>query len=264
MSIPLAAKRLFEATEKATSISPVRTILPARDLDAAYRVQQIFVSELIRAGAHPVGRKIGLTSNAVQQQLGVDQPDFGVLLSNMDVSSQQLVDTSQLISPRIEAEIAFILGEDLDQPTVSVAQARAAVDKIAPALEIVDSRIANWDISIVDTIADNASSGLYVLGAASRPLENKDLREVQMVLRDRDGLIVSAGSGADCLGDPIHALVWLAETTYRFGAPLRAGDVILSGALGPMVPVAAGSAYTAEITGVGTVCVEFAPTVANP
>lgn len=259
MSILLAAERLVEAARNAAPTPPVRDLLPAGDVDSAYQVQQLVVSELIRSGSRPVGRKIGLTSPAVQRQLGVDQPDFGMLLADMDVSGQALVQTERLLAPRIEAEIAFFLGEDLDLPVVSTSRARSATRWIAPALEIVDSRIADWDISIVDTIADNASSGLYVLGEDRLPLGDRDLREVHMTLRDREGRVVSSGSGAECLGDPVAALIWLAETAHRLGSPLRAGDVVLSGALGAMVPVTPGSAFTADITEIGAIGVEFAP-----
>ncbi|MER6006498.1 fumarylacetoacetate hydrolase family protein [Nonomuraea angiospora] len=199
------------------------------------------------------GRKIGLTSPAVQQQLGVDQPDFGVLFADMEVTGT--APTGQLLQPKVEAEIAFVLADDLtgdlDLPTV-----RAAVEYAVPALEIVDSRIADWDITITDTVADNASSGLYVLGAERLPLSAFEPVEATMRMYADDQL-VSQGTGAACLGDPLNALLWLARTARDLGDPLRAGQVILSGALGPMVPVSPGTTVKAEISGLGIVIVTF-------
>jgi len=207
----------------------------------------------LERGRRVVGRKIGLTSPAVQAQLGVDQPDFGVLFDDMLCAQDQPVEMGRLLQPRIEAEIAFVLGADLADGDLDERAARAAVAEVVPALEIVDSRVAGWDITIVDTVADNASSGLYVLGEPRRPLGELDLTAVEMTLVDGEGTTVSSGSGAACLGDPVNALLWLARTTRELGDPLRAGEVVLSGALGPMVPVRAGTRYTATLTGLGTV-----------
>jgi len=193
---------------------------------------------------------VGLTAESVQRQLGVDQPDFGVLFASDDDSADGMVPFDALIAPRIEAEVAFILGTDiLDASRESVI---AAVAWVAPALEIVDSRIANWDISIVDTVADNASSARFVLGEARRTLDEVDPISVTMTMT-LNGDEVSAGTGAACLGDPLNALEWVAETAIRLGAPLRAGEIILSGALGPMVAFAPGDEVRADIVGLGTV-----------
>jgi 2-oxopent-4-enoate hydratase len=234
----------------------VRDVLPTGDVDAAYAVQAALIAHRTAGGARAVGRKIGLTSPKVQAQLGVSQPDFGVLLDDMACAQDQPVDITRLIQPKIEAELAFILATDLDQASVSEADVAAATAHVVAALEIVDSRIADWDISILDTVADNASCGLFVLGDQQVPPANIDVTAVQMTLR-RDGEIVSAGTGADCLGSPLAAVAWLARTVRRYGFPLCAGEVVLSGALGPMVNVEPGSRYTAAISGVGTVSAGF-------
>ncbi|GIM89991.1 putative hydratase/decarboxylase [Paractinoplanes toevensis] len=241
----------------------MRHLLPDAALSTGYAVQRLLTGARLADGHRVVGRKIGLTSPAVQAQLGVDQPDFGVLLDDMARGPDELIDITQLLQPRIEAEIAFVLDADLDADDVDAASARAAVGDVVPALEIVDSRIAGWDITLVDTVADNASSGLYVLGAATGRLGHRDLRGVTMTMADGNGTTVSAGDGAACLGDPVDALVWLARTAKAYGEPLRAGEVILSGALGPMVPVAPGSSFTADLTGLGTVRARFSERTAG-
>jgi 2-keto-4-pentenoate hydratase len=251
----VAAQRLLDAARSATPCSPVRDLIGADDIAVAYAVQQEIALERKRKGGRVVGHKIGLTSAAVQRQLGVDQPDFGVLFDDMDVSAVDPVPVGGLLQPRIEAEVAFLLGADL-AGDITPAAVRAAVDAMAPALEIVDSRVAGWDISIADTIADNASSGLFVLGSERARLDDLEPVEIQMEL-DVDGRVVSKGSGAACLGDPLAALAWLAGAARDLGDPLRAGQVVLSGALGPMVPVLPGMRVTATLTGLGTVSTRF-------
>ena len=252
-----AAGRLSAATTARRPCSPVRDVIRPDDVATAYHVQELLIAERIAAGARRIGRKIGLTSPAVQAQLGVDQPDFGTLLDDMLVGEEEPVPAGRLLQPRIEAEVAFVLDSDLTAAHPTLAEVAAAVAHARPALEIVDSRIAGWDISLADTVADNASSGLFVLGAAAVPLDQLDTVGVQMELR-RDGEIVSAGSGAACLGDPLLALQWLARTAVRLGRPLQAGEVVLSGALGPMVAVSPGDTYLATITGLGDVRATFA------
>ncbi|MEV1295728.1 fumarylacetoacetate hydrolase family protein [Pseudonocardia sp. NPDC049635] len=252
-----AADRLLEAARTGLPCAPVRTLLPDVSVDTGYAVQSVLTRTQLETGRTIAGRKIGLTSPAVQAQLGVDQPDFGVLFDDMACPQDTPIDIGRLLQPRIEAEIAFVLGRDLDVDDIDDAAARAAVTQVIPALEIVDSRIAGWDITIVDTVADNASSGLYVLGGDGVPLGDTDLRTVEMTLTGGDGAVVSSGNGGACLGDPITALVWLARTSREYGAPLRAGEVVLSGALGPMTPVSPGDAFTATLTGLGEVRASF-------
>ena len=196
-------------------------------------------------GVRIVGRKIGLTSPAVQAQLGVGQPDFGVLFDDMDVSALGVVPSGRLLQPKAEAEIAFVLGSDLDRDFLDLAQVRSAVEYAVAAVEIVDSRIDAWDIRITDTVADNASSGLFVLGDRRVRLDDFDPKHVTMTLT-ANGVQASAGTGAACLGDPLEALLWLARTAQSLGDPLRAGQVILSGALGPMVPAPPGTVSEAD------------------
>ncbi|WP_345603907.1 2-keto-4-pentenoate hydratase [Pseudonocardia adelaidensis] len=252
-----AADRLLRAAEARTPCAPVRELLPESSVSVGYAVQSLLTRARLDRGRRVVGRKIGLTSPAVQAQLGVDQPDFGVLFDDMLCRQDEPVAMRRLLQPRIEAEIAFVLGEDLAEGDLDEGTARSAVAEVQPALEIVDSRVAGWDITIVDTIADNASSGLYVLGEPRQPLGQLDLRGVEMTLVDEEGGTVSSGSGSACLGDPVNALLWLARTAQDLGDPLRAGEVVLSGALGPMVPVRAGARYTATLTGLGTVRAAF-------
>ena len=247
-----AAARLRQASLSREPCAPVRDLI---DLSTAYAVQRELTEARLAEGARVVGHKIGLTSPAVQQQLGVDQPDFGVLFDDMDVSGLLSVPVDGLLQPRIEAEIAFVLGADL-AGDLSADRLEAAVAFMAPALEIVDSRIAGWDITIADTIADNASSGLYVLGSSRVRLDEVRPVDVQMEMTV-DGAIVSKGSGAACLGDPLEALAWLAAAARDLGDPLRAGQVVLSGALGPMVPVVSGIEVSATLTGLGTVSTRF-------
>ena len=249
-----AARRLWLAQAERTPCAPVRDLLPPGDVPAAYQVQLVNVRERVAAGARPAGRKIGLTNPIIQAQLGVDQPDFGVLFDDMNCPTGEPVDIGRLLQPRIEAEIAFILAADLDD-RVDPAAVAAATGQVAAALEIVDSRVAGWDITITDTVADNASSGLFVLGDR-RALGDLDLVACAMTMR-RDGATVSTGRGADCLGDPLAAVAWLASTAREYGQPLRAGEIILSGALGPMVPVRPGDAFTATVTGIGSVTARF-------
>jgi 2-keto-4-pentenoate hydratase len=255
-SVDLAARRLLEAQDAHIPCAPVRDLIGATDVASAYAVQQRLTTSRLDAGAEIIGRKIGLTSPAVQRQLGVDQPDFGVLFDDMLVDPEALVPMSRLLQPKIEAEIAFVLAADLDTGPLDVEQVRQAVAYAVAALEIVDSRIAGWDITFGDTVADNASSGLFVLGTERRSLADFAPVDAQMSMLI-DGAEVSTGSGAACLGDPIEALRWLATTAREFGQPLRAGQVILSGALGPMAAVSSGSVVSATITGLGTVSATF-------
>ncbi len=250
-----AADRLAAATATSTPCAPVRDLIGDDNVDAAYLVQTRNIEALIAAGRTVVGRKIGLTSPAVQKQMSVDQPDFGVLLDDMDCTADDKVDFSRLLQPRIEAEIAFVLSSDI--PDVITAEtAPDFVSEVYAAFEIVDSRVANWNIKLADTVADNASSGLYVLGDSLSRSAAPDLTEVKMRLY-ADGEQVSTGKGSDCLGSPWAALAWLANTSLAYGSPLRAGEVILSGALGPMVSVTPGSTYFASITGIGDVTAAF-------
>jgi 2-keto-4-pentenoate hydratase len=247
-----AANMLLGATEERTPIAPLRVRYPDLDMHGAYRVQQHVTDQGLSRGRRIVGRKIGLTSQAVQKQLGVDQPDFGVLFADMAYGDAEPVPFQTLLQPKVEAEIAVVIGRDLSYSDTGFADVIRAIEYALPAIEIVDSRIANWDIRIADTVADNASSGAFVLGSSPRQLKDIDLRLCGMVL-ERAGEPVSFGAGKACLGNPLNAVVWLARTLATLGTPLKAGDVVLSGALGPMVAVTAGDSFEAHISGIGSV-----------
>lgn len=256
VAVARAAERLQTAARTRVPCPPVRDLIGTADVELAYAVQEQLTRDRLATGAQIVGRKIGLTSPAVQQQLGVDRPDFGVLFDDMDVSALDRVPSDRLLQPKAEAEIAFVLGEDLADGPLDVGQVRSAVLSAVAALEIVDSRIAGWDISFGDTVADNASSGLFVLGGFHVSLEEFEPVEAAMRMY-LDGKLVSEGTGAACLGDPLAALAWLARTARDFGDPLRAGQVVLSGALGPMAATPPGARVRAEITGLGLVGATF-------
>ncbi len=239
------------------AIAPLREAWPGAGIADAYAIQAANSALWASEGRSRVGAKIGLTAKAVQRQFGVDQPDFGLLFADMAVADGDTVAMSALLQPRVEAEIAFVLARAPDVTRLTTADLIDSVAWVMPAIEIVDSRIADWKIGIFDTVADNASSGLFVLGSEARRVSDIDFRLCGMVL-ERNGDPVSFGAGAACLGNPLHALGWLARTMAENGAPLVAGDVILSGALGPMVGANAGHRFEARIEGLGSVRVNFA------
>jgi 2-keto-4-pentenoate hydratase len=256
-AVEAAAQRLIAAETSREPCDPIIDLLPDGTMDDAYAVQQLVI-ETSKSGVRRVGRKIGLTSPAVQQQMGVDTPDFGVLLADMSCGDGEPVPATRLMQPRVEAEIAFVLHSDLPDRPVITSDVLRATDFVVAAIEIVDSRIAGWKISIIDTVADNASSGMFVLGASPRSLRDiDDLRTLQMTLTC-GGDVVSSGTGAACLGHPVNAVVWLANAVAERGDPLRAGEVILSGSLGPLVTVERGQTYEASIAGLGSVRASFA------
>ncbi|WP_334176420.1 fumarylacetoacetate hydrolase family protein [Pseudoxanthobacter sp.] len=251
-----AADRLAAASASGTPCAPIRDLLTAGDLAAAYAVQEINTARALGEGRRLAGRKIGLTSLAVQKQLGVGQPDYGMLFADMARGDGEDIALADVLQPKVEAEIAFVLGRDLEDDRLTVADLFRAVDYAVPAVEIVGSRIANWDIRITDTIADNASSGLYVLGSRPMPLSAFDPRLCGMVM-EKAGEPVSVGAGAACMGSPLNAALWLAKVMAKAGYPLKAGDTILSGALGPMVPVRPGDVFDVRISGLGSVRASF-------
>jgi len=247
-----AAKALRSARKQCRPIAPISLNFGITTLDAAYAVSEINIRADLAAGRRIVGLKVGLTSKSVQQQLGVDQPDFGVLLDDMEFLSGQDIPMERLIQPKVEAEVAFVVGRDLAGNTPSYAEFLAALDFALPAIEIVDSAIMDWKISLVDTVADNASSALYVLGDQPAAIGATSLGELGMSMT-KNGLTVSVGTGAACLGHPLRAAYWLAKTMAAKGQGLKAGQVILSGALGPMVPVVAGDVIQAHMGALGNV-----------
>ncbi|SDV46132.1 2-keto-4-pentenoate hydratase [Chitinasiproducens palmae] len=255
-TIVTAADALDAAARSGRFIAPLRETFPGISVDDAYAIQRHNTERRLAAGARRIGVKIGLTSLAVQKQLGVDQPDFGVLFDDMGYGDGEPIPAAILAQPKIEAEIAFVIGRDLTMSTPGQLDVLRAIDYALPALEIVGSRIENWNIRIADTVADNASSSAFVLGATPRRLDAFDPRLCGMVL-ERRGEPVSVGAGAACLGHPLNAVVWLARTMARLGTPLREGDLVLSGALGPMVPVVPGDVFETRINGLGSVRAVF-------
>lgn len=254
--IEQAAGLLRDAAASGVFIAPLRERYPGLDAQSAYAIQQHNHGLRTRGGSRRVGCKIGLTSRTVQQQLGVDQPDFGVLFDDMAYGDSEPVPAHTLHQPKVEGEIAFVLGRDLDMERPGFLEVLQAVDHALPAIEIVGSRIADWNIRFVDTVADNASAGAFVLGGSPRRLADFDLRLCGMHMQRR-GETVSVGAGAACMGHPLNAVVWLARTMAGLGAPLRAGDLVLSGALGPMVPVQAGDVFEVQVSGLGNVRAVF-------
>lgn len=253
--VEAVAQKLQFAAARRAPCSAVRDVL-GTDTSAAYAVQERTIAARVAGGARVVGRKVGLTSLAVQKQLGVDQPDFGVLLDDMAYTDAERIPLERLLQPKIEAEVGFMLAEDLVNGDLSYRQVHNAVAYAVAALEVVDSRIEGWDITFVDTVADNASSGLFVIGHQRRTLDEFAPVTAQMEM-SIDDEVVSSGNGAACLGDPINALRWLAITARDFGEPLLKGQIVLSGALGPMASIKGPCTVRAYIGGLGSVTATF-------
>ncbi|MBK5517231.1 2-keto-4-pentenoate hydratase [Pseudomonas sp. TH10] len=251
-----AAAALQASRDSASAIGRISDRFDVHTLEDAYAVQELNTERALKNGRRLSGRKVGLTSLAVQQQLGVDQPDFGMLFADMEVLDGGLIDCSRLIQPKAEGEIAFVLKRDLLAADTTLAELLSAIDYVLPALEIVDSAIENWKITLVDTVADNASSARYVLGKNPVQLSDLDLSLEGMTLA-KNGEQASMGVGAACLGNPLDACLWLARTMAKAGRPLLAGDVLLSGALGPMVSVEKGDRLHLRLTRLGEVSCRF-------
>jgi 2-keto-4-pentenoate hydratase len=251
-----AASQLEIAAASKIPCEPVRIFIGETSQEKAYEVQNLITQSRILQGAKLIGKKIGLTSVKVQQQLGVDQPDFGMLFDDMEIKNGGNLSISETMQPKVEAEIAFVLKKDIYSFNPTLAEIEEAIDYAVAAIEIVGSRIENWDIKITDTIADNASASHFVLGDIKKKLSEIDLIDCEMQLFQNDQL-VSQGTGAACLGSPLIAVQWLAKKMVEMGNPLKAGDIILSGALGPMVNVSEGDTIVATIEGLGSVSLSF-------
>jgi 2-keto-4-pentenoate hydratase len=250
------ADELWESERSREPIEPLTRRHADLTVPDAYAIQWLNVSRHLSGGARIVGRKVGLTSLPMQQLLGVNEPDFGVLLDHMAVEDGDEVPLDRLLQPRVEAEIALVMERDLEGPGVTAARALTAIAGALPALEIVDSRVANWEIRLVDTIADNASSGMFVVGGNLRPLTGIDPRLIGVVV-SRNGALADTGAGAAALGNPVRCVAWLANRLAAFGDGLRAGEIILPGAVHKMIPVAPGDAFRAEFAHLGSVTVRF-------
>lgn len=250
MNLIEIAEKLKEAENSKKPCAPIREHLTEKDLDSAYKIQQLNIEKEVKNGKKIVGKKIGLTSLKVQEQLGVNQPDFGILLDSMEISANEEVDFSKFMQPKVEAEIAFVLKNDLIGTNNTIADIEKAIDYAVMAIEVVGSRIENWNIKITDTIADNASSSHFLLGTQRVALDQLDLINNKMELYINEEK-VSEGDGTSCLGNPLKAVVWLANKMASINNPLRKGEIILSGALGPMAEFKKGDVISSSIEGLG-------------
>jgi 2-keto-4-pentenoate hydratase len=251
-----AAGSLFAAEMSRQAIRPLVETYPGLSANDAYRIQMAVIDRKLEAGAKVVGHKIGLTALAMQQLLGVDQPDFGHILDTMMVPDGGALKRDDLVYPRVEGEITFVLAEDLRGPGVTVPRVLAATRYVMPSLEIVDSRVADWKITLADTIADNASSCRMVVGSRCLPVDALDLRLVGMVL-EKNGEVMNTAAGAAVLGHPAQAVAWLANKLAEFDVTLKAGEVILPGALTAAVTVEKGDSVRATFDHLGSVSIRF-------
>ena len=250
------ADELWQADQTAKPIESLTSRYPALVIQDAYGIQSHNIERRLKAGSSMIGRKVGLTSRPMQQLLGVDEPDFGVLLDEMAVEDGDEIALSRLVQPRVEAEMAFIMGRDLAGPGVTTAAALVAIAGVLPSIEVVDSRVADWKIKLVDTVADNASSGSFVIGGSIRKVTDIDLPLVGVVV-SRNGHLLDTGAGAAALGNPARCVAWLANKLSTFGSSLHAGDVVLPGAVHKMVGVQSGDVFRAEFAGIGSVTARF-------
>lgn len=250
------AAQMLRAAYAGKVIAPMRDCLDPFDAEGAYAIQAINTRFWINQGRRMVGRKAGLTAQAVQKQLGVDQPDFGVLFEDMRVADGGVLDPGRTIQPKAEAEIALVLKAGLTDPATTPEQVAAAVGRVHAAIEIVDSRIADWKITFADTVADNGSSAFFVLSQEGRVLEGLDLEGAEMTMLV-NGEVASTGAGSAALGNPLNAAAWLARTLCQRGQPLSRGDILLTGALGPVVALSRGDRVRAMVEGIGECSFRF-------
>ncbi|WP_100639053.1 2-oxopent-4-enoate hydratase [Marinobacter salexigens] len=255
--IQLCGDELYQAMVDRVAVRPLTERFSDITLGDAYNISLRVLERRIESGEKVIGKKIGLTSKAVQNMLKVGQPDFGYLTDKMAYSQGEEVQISdRLMQPKAEGEIAFILKKDLLGPGLTAADVLAATDCVLPCFEVVDSRIENWEIKIQDTVADNASCGVFVLGDRAVNPRKVDLATCGMVV-EKNGSIISTGAGAAALGSPVTCVTWLANTLGQFGIPLKAGEVILSGSLVPLEPVQAGDFMSVSVGGIGSASVRF-------
>ena len=254
-TIEQLAAELFEAGRTKRPIPPLTKAYPELTADDAYAIQLVNTNRLLSQGEIISGKKIGLTSPGMQQLLGVNEPDYGHLFAFMDCALDVRAD--ELIQPKIEAEIAFILGDDLPDRDVTAEDVLSATEYVCAAFEIVDSRVADWKIKLADTISDNASSGRYVLGKDRVSPDGLDLSAIVMRTEQSGKGVVSEGTGAAVMGDPAVSVAWLANCLRRYGVSLHKGEVVLSGAFAAALPAAKGDVFTATLTTLGSVTARF-------
>lgn len=251
-----AAVALFQAQKNVKGIGPLTQDMPDLTIGEAYEIQIINIKRQLAAGRKVIGKKIGLTSLGMQRLLNVFEPDYGILLDDMLVTSGGSIDISQMISPKVECEIAFILKKDLPGPDVKVSDVLNAVSYVAPALEIVDSRVANWKIKLPDTIADNASSGRLVIGSNAFDVQSFDLANLGMY-HLKNGELCNSAAGIEVMGNPVNAVAWLANKLSEFKMPIKAGEIILSGAFAAAIEANKGDRFEAHFDRMGWVEVGF-------
>ncbi|MBS0348278.1 MAG: 2-oxopent-4-enoate hydratase [Proteobacteria bacterium] len=247
---------LYNALITRTAVDPLTDREPEITIEDAYKIQLRMIQRRLDAGETIIGKKIGVTSKVVMDMLKVNQPDFGQMTSSMIYNEGEAIPVDSMIAPKAEAEVAFILKRDLQGPGVTAADVLRATECVVPCFEIVDSRIRDWKIKIQDTVADNASCGVLVLGGVRKSPRDLDLALAGMVL-EKNGEIISTSTGAAVQGSPVNAVVWLANTLGRLGIALKAGEVILSGSQSPLVPVKAGDSLTCSVGGLGGTSVRF-------
>lgn len=247
---------LREAERVAKPVPALSDRYPELTIADAYAIQSGVLDHRLKAGERLVGRKIGLTARSMQEYFGITQPDFGHLTDRMAVSNWSEIAVDELIAPKIEAELAFVLGEDLPDAGVTAVSVLRATDLVVPVFEVIDSRIQDWKISIVDTVADNASGSRFVVGNPGRPPRERDLRLVGMVV-SKNGEICQTGAGAAVLGDPAASVAWLANILGSFGTHLRRGEIVLAGAICSPLEIRRGDSFQAEFDGFGSVSVRF-------
>ncbi|CAM4288191.1 2-keto-4-pentenoate hydratase [Lacicoccus alkaliphilus] len=250
------ANHLNEARSKKEGVRPITELDPDISVEEAYKIQLHTIERNVQSGQRITGKKIGLTSKVMQEALGVDEPDYGHLLDGMQVKNGGTISLDRVLQPKVEGEIAFILKRDLEGPGVTALDVLKATDAVVPALEIIDSRIKDWKITLADTVADNASSGLYLLGEIPTKIEDIDLKQMGMALY-KNGILQNTGVGAAALGDPARCVAWLANKLSRYGITLKAGEVILSGALSSAVEAGPGDHFYAKFAGLEEVRVSF-------
>lgn len=255
-SISDISQELYTALVNKKTLTPITTEFPNFSIDDAYEVSKQFLAKRINNGEKVIGKKIGVTSKVVQEMLGVHQPDFGFLTDAMQVKNGSQVDLASLIQPRAEAEIAFILSESLNGPGITRDDVISATSAIVPCFEIVDSRINNWEIKIQDTIADNASCGIFCLSEAYVDPKKFDLALLEASVF-KNGNQISSGLGSAVQGNPAEAVAWLANTLGNYGISLDEGDIILSGSLVPLEPIISGDQFSMEIAGIGRCDLNF-------
>jgi 2-keto-4-pentenoate hydratase len=251
-----AADLLWAAEVERNPVERVSTTFPGLDVEDSYEIQLRNIARRVEAGAVVRGHKVGLSSRAMQRMMNVDEPDYGHLLADMFIAENTPIQTSRLCAPRVEVEVAFVLREALPAPGCTVADVLRCTDYVCPALEIIDSRIREWDLTLVDTIADNASSGLVVLGGRPTPLAGLDLRTIGATLRFDNRLIATGAAGA-VLGNPATAVAWLANKVHPFGVRLEAGNVVLPGSCTRAYDVHAGQVVRADFDQLGSVSAVF-------